>query len=581
MRSAGYRFIDTVQYQATQVQSAWHAVAKDMPTHINAESDALKEHYAELLKQLRDAEDNASNMMRFMVLSKTIGDGTRALSDKIEASTKALNARFEGLLGAFAPLTQHLRDVAWSLQQFGASGIELGSGEAVFIASKAEWAQTGKDSDDPDGFLCVTNQRIIFEQSEKKGKFLGMFGGKKVQAELWSVPLAQLTAMTTERKGIIGGKAMLTLTTSHTDYPTLTLEIKGGFGNERMKTLPENAQAGNFGAPLSLELPAEPVKTRQPITRENVAHLKEIAVLGSTGAENVYTEMIGQIVVSANGGLIATRILSDVRVWETASGKLKHRLEGNTHRLVMSADGSLLALVKGRTVEIVDTASGTLHHTLTLTAKNAIGFNTLEFSPDGKWAAAMHYNPLTLTLYHVQDWSIAQTLPLPYVYHQMLFSRDSQHVWLSTSQEINPMQGTHIYDTRQLDLKQTSPAVVKRLAMGSSEAFTLSPDETLAVIGREVIELASQEPIINSKMANLRTFSADSTLIFVETNAPCWVDIRKVVALHMMPAHDPYLAAEAISADGTLFVTSHGGVISGPVDPTRPHSGLRLWAVEV
>ncbi len=249
LRRAGYRFVDAVQQQVAQVQSTWQSVAKDMPAHINAEADALKESYAQLLSQLRDAEDNANNMMRFMALTKSVSDGVQALKDRVEAAVQSLRARFEGLLGTFEPLAKHLRDAAWALQQFGASGIELAGGEGVFIACKAEWAQTGKGGDDPDGFLYVTNQRIIFEQSEKKGKFFGVFGGKKVQSELWSVSLAQITSLETERKGIIGGKAMLTLATAHTDYPTLPLEIKGGFGNERMKTILEQAKLGNFSVP--------------------------------------------------------------------------------------------------------------------------------------------------------------------------------------------------------------------------------------------------------------------------------------------------------------------------------------------
>jgi len=120
----------------------------------------------------------------------------------------------------------------------------------VFIATKAEWASTGKGSDDPDGNLYVTNKRLIFEQNEKKGKFLGLFGGKQVQAALWDIALTDITGISTENKGFFGGKSMLMISTSHPEYAELPLEIKGGFGNERFAGLLERAKRGEFSIPV-------------------------------------------------------------------------------------------------------------------------------------------------------------------------------------------------------------------------------------------------------------------------------------------------------------------------------------------
>lgn len=249
LRKASYAFADALQKSVTEAQSTWQTTAESMSTEIKSASDALKEDYVALLQQLTQAEAQAGNWLRSTTLTQDVSSGLQTLKDKVDQVSQALRARLSQQRATFEPLVQHLRDATWALQQFGASGIALQADENVLIASRAEWAQTGKGDDDPDGYLYVTNQRVIFEQSEKKGKFLGVFGGKKVQAELWAVPLAQITSLTTERKGIIGGKAMLTLTTAHADYPTLPLEIKGGFGNERMKKLLENAQNGHFGVP--------------------------------------------------------------------------------------------------------------------------------------------------------------------------------------------------------------------------------------------------------------------------------------------------------------------------------------------
>ncbi len=113
--------------------------------------------------------------------------------------------------------------------------------------------QPARHGDDPDGILYVTNKRLLFEQKEKQGKFLGVFGGKKVQNALWEVALAHLHTSEAERKGIIGGRAMLTLTfSSDASLPSITLEVKGGFGNERLERMLKLAQHGQFTPPLDL-----------------------------------------------------------------------------------------------------------------------------------------------------------------------------------------------------------------------------------------------------------------------------------------------------------------------------------------
>lgn len=248
--AAGYHFTNAAQERATQAQSAWQAIAESVPTQVSNAIVSIQPLLQQLNTQLSQASAAVSSPPIFNTLAKNVDASAQAVQAKIEEAVSHVRAGYEGAKESLETLESHLESVAWSLEQFKESGIELAGGEGVFIASKAEWAQTGKGSDDPDGFLYVTNQRIIFEQSEKKGKFLGLFGGKKVQNELWSVALSQITSLATERKGIIGGKAMLTLSTTHTDYPTLPIEIKGGFGNEHMKAIIEQAKLGNFSVPL-------------------------------------------------------------------------------------------------------------------------------------------------------------------------------------------------------------------------------------------------------------------------------------------------------------------------------------------
>src|SRR5690606_10389450 len=100
------------------------------------------------------------------------------------------------------------------------------SGESVFIAAEAEWDD---NRDKPDGYLFVTNQRVLFEQNEKTGKKFGMFGGSQTQQLLWETPLNAIEQITPEDKGLFGGKDLIHLKLgSGAPYAQIKLEVKGG-----------------------------------------------------------------------------------------------------------------------------------------------------------------------------------------------------------------------------------------------------------------------------------------------------------------------------------------------------------------
>ena len=80
---------------------------------------------------------------------------------------------------------------------------------ALAAPAQAEWVATGKGGDDPDGIVYLTDQRLLFEQKEKTGKKLGLFGGKQTQELEWELPLNLIEKVQAENKGLFGGKDML------------------------------------------------------------------------------------------------------------------------------------------------------------------------------------------------------------------------------------------------------------------------------------------------------------------------------------------------------------------------------------
>jgi hypothetical protein len=193
-------------------------------------------------------------------------DGQAALVAPVAEALKQIEARV-ALAGqqaeaVLSPLRngryagqEVVRRVTWSLEEWGEfSGDKNGAG-ALLLACEAEWVQTGRGGDDPDGVLYLTDTHLIFEQKEKKNKTLGLFGGKTVQEVEFAVALSDIREVRAENQGFFGGKDMLFIGLHSGDpAPELKVEVKGGADNKVWKGYLDRAKAGQF----IVEVPAAP-----------------------------------------------------------------------------------------------------------------------------------------------------------------------------------------------------------------------------------------------------------------------------------------------------------------------------------
>lgn len=248
-----YRHLGPIQTLLDQARTRFDGAAAGLRAQIEQHSAALRAESGPLTSLKTQLDKLTGSPDLFATTSAKLEGLVEGLEKQVEHTTSALRGQYEPFRDAVHSLERHINDVVEALEAARESNLALQSGESLVTGCKAEWAQTGRGGDDPDGMLYLTDQRLVFMQDEKKGKMLGLFGGKQVQGELWSVPLAQISGMETERKGIIGGKAMLTVKlAAGASHSELLLEVKGGFGNERLVEFVERVRAGNFAPPVTL-----------------------------------------------------------------------------------------------------------------------------------------------------------------------------------------------------------------------------------------------------------------------------------------------------------------------------------------
>src|SRR5690606_6746931 len=107
--------------------------------------------------------------------------------DKLSSAKERIRGLYGQVPANVSQTYSQLRDINKYIERTQNATFDFRAGEDVYMVIEAEWKKTGKDKDDPNGWLYITNQRIIMEQAEKQGGFLG-FGGKKVEGLLWDAP---------------------------------------------------------------------------------------------------------------------------------------------------------------------------------------------------------------------------------------------------------------------------------------------------------------------------------------------------------------------------------------------------------
>lgn len=187
-----------------------------------------------------------------------------ALVDQLEnamsrakASIDSAKERIVGLYGTVpsnvSQTVAQIKEIEGYLDRADEATFEFLAGEDVYMVVKAEWKESGKQKDDPDGYFFITSHRVLMEQSEKKGGFLG-FGGKKEEGLMWESPLGSLSSVDSEKKGLMGGIDLIHLHFgSGGPFGETTVEVKGGINAQFFESKLKQAINGDIEKERGLE----------------------------------------------------------------------------------------------------------------------------------------------------------------------------------------------------------------------------------------------------------------------------------------------------------------------------------------
>lgn len=249
VRSRGYKFRSYLENKIEVMAGQWDDINDRIERWLDEEAAELDDELADVEKAHRRLKSRKTESR----LGRLIG-ALDTLETQVEASEEKIQAVYESLEREVNTTKRQLSMVNKQLDWLDAADVKLNAGEGLFIAAEAEWDD---NRDKPDGFIYVTDQRIIFEQNEKKGGMLG-FGGKKIKEVLWEVSHDQVEKVIPANEGFGGGKDMMTLKLgSGAPYAEIICEIKGGIEADYWAQQVNRAAKGLISQDSAIEPDAE------------------------------------------------------------------------------------------------------------------------------------------------------------------------------------------------------------------------------------------------------------------------------------------------------------------------------------
>ena len=234
--------IQTLQTQLQQSRQRGYAYAAD-----------LEQTLSRLATQWREAEDTIRHRVESLIQRlrwalQDLQDTVDKMNAADSASEQTLIARMDGELSRIRhqfsdakreilqlagtipdqlrTLGDRLSKIAEYMKRVHEVSFPFNPGESVFLAVEAEWQKGTDKKENPDGVFYVTNQRLIMEQKEKKGGFLGI-GGHQVQQLAWEAPLSAVQSVSSENKGLFGHVDLIHLKFNSRDpAPETVVEVK-------------------------------------------------------------------------------------------------------------------------------------------------------------------------------------------------------------------------------------------------------------------------------------------------------------------------------------------------------------------
>ncbi len=196
LRDRGYVHSGMLEDRLEAIDAKWDEVRPRVEEQLEKQVQRLDE-------VLDDVEPKVDKMKATSPSSiKMAETAVESLENRVEAAETSVEGLYDGI-------EDELNEISYEIQKMdkvldlldGSQEIRLQEAEGPLLAVKTEWQRDGKEG--PEGFLFLTDQRLIFEQREEIKKKVGLFKSEKekVQKVLIEVQVHEIDSLVDKEEG--------------------------------------------------------------------------------------------------------------------------------------------------------------------------------------------------------------------------------------------------------------------------------------------------------------------------------------------------------------------------------------------
>lgn len=272
VRKQGYVYSGDLDPKVYDLIGQWQGVRPQAENSLQQQALFLSQHAVNLHGPLSQLAASTRNAARVNALMPSVSASVDSLANTVSDAERGLRDMY-GPIDSEANATEsRLSRIEELMRLLGLAKFQLNGGEAGVAAVKAKLDKDGKD--DPEGYLYLTDKRLIYEQNQeiatKKVLFITT-ASEKVQQVLVDTPLSEVSSAKASSKGLLGHE-------DHLDVEYAGKEVHfhiDGQDSEEWQALIERAKSGGLeserasaGAGVSL------ADMSGPITQADIVQLQ-------------------------------------------------------------------------------------------------------------------------------------------------------------------------------------------------------------------------------------------------------------------------------------------------------------------
>ena len=241
LRTRGYVFRSFLEQKVSVLAEQWAKTQGRASREIARHQQGLKQEAAAAENAVRLATSGRASAVA------RAESAVETLECKVDAARSAVGAMYDTLQENVDQTHSQVKDIRWLLDQMDEACFPLHPAEDPVAASEAQYMETKKDG--PKGVLYLTDERLIFEQKEKKATKKVLFIAtekEQLQEQIFAVPVGQIDEVKTSQKGFLGHKQMMeVLFAPEADLSGALLRLRGA-DNEEWAALIGRVKSGEI-----------------------------------------------------------------------------------------------------------------------------------------------------------------------------------------------------------------------------------------------------------------------------------------------------------------------------------------------